>query len=170
MVSRYAFYPGCTLHSTGIEFGVSSELVCQALGLEMVEIPDWNCCGASSAHKPDRAKAVQPLLLRPKALLPVAMELAARPLGRHRIVPRIIREVRCLSGLPRGCCEGASASARVSVREGADVGGLGQDLTAQLRGWAAVWLPGGIQGDQSHCCRGESLGEGRERPGQGVVE
>ncbi|HSJ52400.1 MAG TPA: CoB--CoM heterodisulfide reductase iron-sulfur subunit B family protein [Anaerolineae bacterium] len=47
---RYAFYPGCTLHSTGVEFGVSSELVCERLGLEMVEIADWNCCGASSAH------------------------------------------------------------------------------------------------------------------------
>jgi heterodisulfide reductase subunit B len=53
MGSRYAFYPGCTLHSTGVEFGVSSELVCEALGLEMVEIPDWNCCGASSAHSMD---------------------------------------------------------------------------------------------------------------------
>jgi heterodisulfide reductase subunit B len=50
MSARYAFYPGCTLHSTGVEFGVSTELVCHALDLEMVEIPDWNCCGASSAH------------------------------------------------------------------------------------------------------------------------
>ena len=53
MTARYAFYPGCTLHSTGVEFGVSSELVCDALGVEMVEIPDWNCCGASSAHSMD---------------------------------------------------------------------------------------------------------------------
>jgi heterodisulfide reductase subunit B len=53
MTKRYAFYPGCTLHSTGVEFGRSTELVCQALELEMVEIPDWNCCGASSAHSMD---------------------------------------------------------------------------------------------------------------------
>ena len=52
-MSKYAFYPGCTLHSTGVEFGLSSELVCDALGLEMVEIEDWNCCGASSAHSMD---------------------------------------------------------------------------------------------------------------------
>jgi heterodisulfide reductase subunit B len=52
-MKKYAFYPGCTLHSTGVEFGVSSDLVCQALGLEMVEINDWNCCGASSAHSMD---------------------------------------------------------------------------------------------------------------------
>jgi heterodisulfide reductase subunit B len=53
MSRRYAFYPGCTLHSTGVEFGVSTELVCDALDLEMVEIDDWNCCGASSAHSMD---------------------------------------------------------------------------------------------------------------------
>jgi heterodisulfide reductase subunit B len=53
MTARYAFYPGCTLHSTGVEFGVSTKLVCHALDLEMIEIPDWNCCGASSAHSID---------------------------------------------------------------------------------------------------------------------
>jgi heterodisulfide reductase subunit B len=53
MTARYAFYPGCTLHSTGIEFGASTELVCHALDLDLVEIPDWNCCGASSAHSVD---------------------------------------------------------------------------------------------------------------------
>jgi len=53
MTARYAFYPGCTLHSTGLEFGVSTDLVCHALDLELVEIPDWNCCGASSAHSMD---------------------------------------------------------------------------------------------------------------------
>jgi heterodisulfide reductase subunit B len=55
MATRYAFYPGCTLHSTGVEFGVSTELVCEALGLELVEIEDWNCCGASSAHSMDHS-------------------------------------------------------------------------------------------------------------------
>lgn len=53
MTRQYAFYPGCTLHSTGAEFGASAEMVCDALALEMVEIPDWNCCGASSAHSLD---------------------------------------------------------------------------------------------------------------------
>jgi heterodisulfide reductase subunit B len=54
MTRRYAFYPGCTLHSTGVEFGASAEMVSQTLALEMVEIPDWNCCGASSAHSLDK--------------------------------------------------------------------------------------------------------------------
>ncbi len=57
---RYSFYPGCTLHSTAIEYGLSTEAVCRAAGIELVELDDWNCCGASSAHSlsPYLAKAL----------------------------------------------------------------------------------------------------------------
>ncbi len=47
---RYSFYPGCTQESTAKEFGDSSRAVCRELGIELKEIPDWNCCGASSGH------------------------------------------------------------------------------------------------------------------------
>lgn len=44
-----AYFPGCSMSSTGREFGESTEALCAALGLALVEIPDWNCCGATSA-------------------------------------------------------------------------------------------------------------------------
>lgn len=47
---KYAYYPGCSLDSTGIEFNLSTKAVAKALDIELWEIPDWNCCGASSAH------------------------------------------------------------------------------------------------------------------------
>ena len=47
---KYAYYPGCTAKTTSIEFGLSTETVCEALGIELLELEDWNCCGASSAH------------------------------------------------------------------------------------------------------------------------
>jgi heterodisulfide reductase subunit B len=46
----YSFYPGCSWHSTGLEYGLSTEATFEHLGLELKEIPNWNCCGASSAH------------------------------------------------------------------------------------------------------------------------
>lgn len=46
----YAYYPGCTLHSTAKEYDVSARLVCEGLGIELRELEDWTCCGASSAH------------------------------------------------------------------------------------------------------------------------
>ncbi len=50
---RYAYYPGCSLHSTAREYDLSTRAVAKAAGVELVEIPDWNCCGASSAHVTD---------------------------------------------------------------------------------------------------------------------
>jgi heterodisulfide reductase subunit B len=54
----YSFFPGCSLHSTGLEYGLSTHAVFQHLGLELKELPDWNCCGASSAHALDHDLAL----------------------------------------------------------------------------------------------------------------
>lgn len=47
---NYSYYPGCSLHSTGLEFEHSTQAVFRHLGLELTELEGWNCCGASSAH------------------------------------------------------------------------------------------------------------------------
>jgi heterodisulfide reductase subunit B len=46
----YTYYPGCSLHSTGLEYGLSTQAVFRHLGYGLEELEDWNCCGASSAH------------------------------------------------------------------------------------------------------------------------
>ena len=55
---NYSYYPGCSLHSTGLEYGLSTRAVFQHLGLELTELKDWNCCGASSAHVFDHTLAL----------------------------------------------------------------------------------------------------------------
>ena len=55
---KYAYFPGCSLESTAKEFGESTMLVAEALGIELVEIPDWNCCGATSGHALDHRLSV----------------------------------------------------------------------------------------------------------------
>lgn len=47
---RYAYYPGCSLTESAVEFDVSTRAVMEVLGVELVEIPDWTCCGASAAE------------------------------------------------------------------------------------------------------------------------
>jgi heterodisulfide reductase subunit B len=47
---RIGYYPGCSLLGSSREFDESVRALTQAIGLELVEVPDWNCCGASSAH------------------------------------------------------------------------------------------------------------------------
>lgn len=47
---KVGYYPGCSLHGTAEEYDESTQMVCEELGIELEEIPDWSCCGASSAH------------------------------------------------------------------------------------------------------------------------
>jgi len=47
---EFSFYPGCTAHSTAIEYSMSIHAVFDALGVSLSDIEDWNCCGAAAAH------------------------------------------------------------------------------------------------------------------------
>lgn len=44
---KYAYYPGCVIFGSGKEYDISARAIAEKLGIELVEIPDWNCCGAS---------------------------------------------------------------------------------------------------------------------------
>ncbi len=50
---RVAYYPGCSLEGLAVEYDLSTRAVCEALGIELVDIPDWNCCGSTPAHSRD---------------------------------------------------------------------------------------------------------------------
>jgi heterodisulfide reductase subunit B len=69
---KYALYPGCSLESGGVEYAMSSHAVAKELGIELLEVPDWNCCGASSAHMTDHILS----LALPARVLAHAEELA----------------------------------------------------------------------------------------------
>ncbi len=55
---KYAYYPGCSAHSTARDMHESCLAVSKALGIELNEIKGWTCCGASAAHQTDRKLAV----------------------------------------------------------------------------------------------------------------
>ncbi|MEJ2068033.1 MAG: CoB--CoM heterodisulfide reductase iron-sulfur subunit B family protein [Deltaproteobacteria bacterium] len=50
---KIGYYPGCSLESTAREYDLSFRAVAAKVGIELIEIPDWNCCGASAAHAVD---------------------------------------------------------------------------------------------------------------------
>ncbi len=53
---KYAYYPGCSLESQlAKEFDLSAKAVSRELGIELEELEDWNCCGASSGHSTNTA-------------------------------------------------------------------------------------------------------------------
>lgn len=47
---KVSYYPGCSLHATATEYNQSVRAVSRALGIELKEVEDWSCCGATSAH------------------------------------------------------------------------------------------------------------------------
>jgi heterodisulfide reductase subunit B len=55
---RLGYYPGCSLEGSSREFDESTRALLKALKVDLVEVPDWNCCGASSAHALDPQLAI----------------------------------------------------------------------------------------------------------------
>ncbi len=53
-----AYYPGCSLHASSQLYDIQCKLVFKNLGIELKEIEDWNCCGATSAGKTDEFLAI----------------------------------------------------------------------------------------------------------------
>jgi len=47
-VKRYLYYPGCSLRGTGKAYEESLLAVFKALNVELEELEDWNCCGATA--------------------------------------------------------------------------------------------------------------------------
>ena len=94
---KYAYFPGCSLESTAKEFNESTYLVAEALGITLEEIPDWNCCGATSAHNLDHTLSVA---------------LPARNLG-------IAEEMGADVMAPCAACYNRMRSAEVELKENA---------------------------------------------------
>ncbi|OHD68655.1 MAG: heterodisulfide reductase subunit B [Spirochaetes bacterium RBG_16_49_21] len=49
-MTKIGYYPGCSLLGTAREYDESLRAILPRMGVELVDVPDWNCCGASSAH------------------------------------------------------------------------------------------------------------------------
>jgi heterodisulfide reductase subunit B len=47
---KIGYYPGCSLTGTGKEYDLSLRKIMQELDVELDELNNWSCCGATSAH------------------------------------------------------------------------------------------------------------------------
>lgn len=80
-INKVIYYPGCSLHSTAKEYDVSSKLVCEDLGIELKELEDWVCCGATTAHITSELTAIalplKNLISAEKSGLPIVTPCSA---------------------------------------------------------------------------------------------
>ncbi len=56
---KISYYPGCSLEGTASDYEASIRTVCAALDIELVDLPDWNCCGATAAHSINHKAAIE---------------------------------------------------------------------------------------------------------------
>jgi heterodisulfide reductase subunit B len=54
---KYAYFPGCSLKGLGRAYEESLLPVMERLGVELVELDDWNCCGATAYMSIDEKQA-----------------------------------------------------------------------------------------------------------------
>ena len=47
------YYPGCSLQQSSSLYDIQNRLIFNNIGIDLKEIEDWNCCGATSAGKTD---------------------------------------------------------------------------------------------------------------------
>jgi heterodisulfide reductase subunit B len=54
---KYSYFPGCSLKGLGRSYEESLLPVMKHLGVELAELNDWNCCGATAYMSVDEGKA-----------------------------------------------------------------------------------------------------------------
>jgi len=47
-MKKYAYFPGCSLEKMALSYHESALETTRALGVELEELEDWNCCGATT--------------------------------------------------------------------------------------------------------------------------
>lgn len=92
---KIGYFPGCSLHGTAIEYEESLRSVTSAFGIELEEVNDWNCCGATAAHNlnkllsvalPARILALAELQGFTELLVPCAACFSRLATARHEIL------------------------------------------------------------------------------------
>ncbi len=58
-MTTLSYYPGCSLEGTARTYDRTVRAVLGAVGVQLEELEDWVCCGASSAHRADAELAVE---------------------------------------------------------------------------------------------------------------
>jgi len=74
MMTKYPYFPGCSLKAHAKHFETSAIASLEALNVELVELPRWNCCGVVASLATDD-------LMR--QLAPVRVLVRAQSLGRE---------------------------------------------------------------------------------------
>ena len=109
---KISYYPGCSLEGTAIDYAASIGGVSRLLELELAELHDWNCCGATAAHSLNHELSLA---------LPARNLALAEQAGRDVVVPCAL----CFNRL----------KAADQALRGPERGHLGVDYRGEIKIW-----------------------------------
>jgi heterodisulfide reductase subunit B2 len=75
---KLSFYPGCSVEGLAKDYGRSIRSVFNHLGIELIELEDWSCCGSTAAHSLSQMMSV---------ILPARNLVLAEKLGLDLVSP-----------------------------------------------------------------------------------
>jgi len=75
---KISFYPGCSLEGMAKDYFHAIDAVFETMDIDLVEIEDWSCCGATAAHSLSEAMSV---------VLPARNLAAAEKMGLDIVAP-----------------------------------------------------------------------------------
>lgn len=76
---KIAYYPGCSGSGTSMEYDMSTRAVCSELGITLMDIPDWSCCGSTPAHTVDHSLSSALSARNLQLVEKMSMDTAATP-------------------------------------------------------------------------------------------
>ena len=116
---KIGFYPGCSMDGGAKEYRESVVALAKVFDVELIEIPDWNCCGATAAHNMNKELS----LSLPARILAIA--------EREGMTDIVVPCAACYSRLTvtqHELNEDKSLSAKISSNIGMEYKGTGQVL------------------------------------------
>lgn len=136
-----SYYPGCTLTGSAQELDESFRRVSEKLDIALREIPDWTCCGASSAHMVNEyletALPASDLMVAQGIGLDIVAPCAACHLRLKAASKRLNRDEKLAAEFPfKGEIEVLSGLEMFSRKETLDL--LKQRITRPLTGLRVV--------------------------------
>ncbi len=121
-VTKLAYYPGCPSGTHAIEQDISTKALFEKLGIELVEVEDWNCCGAVEIEDPHLVYALNArnLAIAEKDNLDIATPCSICFYNLER-TNRALREDKDLSAKIRGIDPALDYKGTIRARHTLDV-------------------------------------------------
>ena len=124
---KYAYYPGCSLEKNAAAYGDSFKAIANILSQELVELDDWNCCGATEYFTlnllPAYTLVARNLALIPEGLTDLVAPCSACYLNLYKTDHNMGLYPQLNSDINTALAEGklSYAPGRVKVRHALDI-------------------------------------------------